>query len=311
MRACLSLLACAPRYGVAPPDPQDCDREDCTVDPGRRLPHVLGLSDGRRWTIPLPPPRTFAAARPTVPGLDARSAAILREIVEQYVETGEPVGSRTLSRRLPINLSPATIRNVMADLTEAGLLFAPHTSAGRLPTEQGLRLFVDGLLQFGELGRGGSRDDQRRARDRGPQPGGRRWPRRPACSPAFRPPPGSVLAPKARRRAAAHRVRAARLRPRARDPGDRGRAGGEPGDRDPARPAALGAAAGGQLPQRAARGPGAAGFAPGGGARRWRPTVRSSTCSRPRWCRPGSPPGSAKGAAARSSCADRRTCSRT
>src|SRR3954447_2744385 len=85
------------------------------------------------------------------PGLDARSAAILREIVEQYVETGEPVGSRTLSRRLPLNLSPATIRNVMADLTDSGLLFAPHTSAGRLPTEQGLRLFVDGLLQFGEL----------------------------------------------------------------------------------------------------------------------------------------------------------------
>jgi heat-inducible transcriptional repressor len=85
------------------------------------------------------------------PGLDARSAAVLREIVEQYVQTGEPVGSRTLSRRLPIALSPATIRNVMADLTDAGLLFAPHTSAGRLPTDRGLRLFVDGLLQFGEL----------------------------------------------------------------------------------------------------------------------------------------------------------------
>jgi heat-inducible transcriptional repressor len=88
---------------------------------------------------------------PLPPGLDARSAAVLREIVEQYVETGDPVGSRTLSRRLPMNLSPATIRNVMADLTDAGLLFAPHTSAGRLPTELGLRLFVDGLLQFGEL----------------------------------------------------------------------------------------------------------------------------------------------------------------
>ena len=84
-------------------------------------------------------------------GLDARSAAVLREIVEQYVETGEPVGSRTLSRRLPMNVSPATIRNVMADLTEAGLLYSPHTSAGRLPTDLGLRLFVDGLLQFGEL----------------------------------------------------------------------------------------------------------------------------------------------------------------
>lgn len=85
------------------------------------------------------------------PGLDARSAAILREIVEQYIEAGEPVGSRTLSRLLPIALSPATIRNVMADLTEAGLLYAPHTSAGRLPTERGLRLFVDGLLQFGDI----------------------------------------------------------------------------------------------------------------------------------------------------------------
>ncbi len=85
------------------------------------------------------------------PGLDARSAAVLRDIVEQYLETGEPVGSRTLSRRLPLNVSPATIRNVMADLTDAGLLFAPHTSAGRLPTERGLRLFVDGLLHFGEL----------------------------------------------------------------------------------------------------------------------------------------------------------------
>jgi heat-inducible transcriptional repressor len=89
--------------------------------------------------------------RPTPPMLDARSASVLREIVEQYVETGEPVGSRTLSRRLPINLSPATIRNVMADLTDAGLLFAPHTSAGRLPTDLGWRLFVDGLLHFGEL----------------------------------------------------------------------------------------------------------------------------------------------------------------
>jgi len=89
---------------------------------------------------------------PVLPAaLDARSAAVLREIVEQYVETGEPVGSRTLSRRLPIALSPATIRNVMSDLTDSGLLFAPHTSAGRLPTELGLRLFVDGLLQFGEL----------------------------------------------------------------------------------------------------------------------------------------------------------------
>lgn len=105
------------------------------------------------------PPRPAIAAAmslspslPTLPpGLDDRGAAILRELVELYVATGEPVGSRTLSRRLPQALSPATIRNVMADLEEAGLLFAPHTSAGRLPTERGLRLFVDGLLQFGAL----------------------------------------------------------------------------------------------------------------------------------------------------------------
>src|SRR3954471_19481524 len=94
--------------------------------------------------------RSFVVRNPVE--LDPRSAAVLREIVEQYVQTGEPVGSRTLSRRLPMSLSPATIRNVMSDLTDAGLLFSPHTSAGRLPTDRGLRLFVDGLLQFGEVG---------------------------------------------------------------------------------------------------------------------------------------------------------------
>ena len=104
----------------------------------------------------VPPSRFPGRPAPLPPGLDARSAAVLREIVEQYVETGEPVGSRTLSRRLSLNLSPATIRNVMADLTDTGLLYAPHTSAGRLPTDLGLRLFVDGLLQFGELS-----DDER------------------------------------------------------------------------------------------------------------------------------------------------------
>jgi len=83
--------------------------------------------------------------------LSERSREIFRLVVDAYVETGEPVGSRTLSRRLSQNLSPATIRNVMADLEEAGLLYAPHTSAGRLPTEAGMRLFVSGLLQLGEL----------------------------------------------------------------------------------------------------------------------------------------------------------------
>ncbi len=93
---------------------------------------------------------TPGSVRP-VAELNERSREIFRRIVEAYVETGEPVGSRTLSRNLRLALSPATIRNVMADLQEAGLLYAPHTSAGRLPTEAGLRLFVDGLLEIGGL----------------------------------------------------------------------------------------------------------------------------------------------------------------
>ena len=87
----------------------------------------------------------------TMTVLNERSREIFRMIVDAYVETGEPVGSRTLSRRGRLDLSPASIRNVMADLEEAGLLFAPHTSAGRLPTEAGLRLFVSGLLELGGL----------------------------------------------------------------------------------------------------------------------------------------------------------------
>jgi heat-inducible transcriptional repressor len=83
--------------------------------------------------------------------LNERSRDILRHIVDAYMESGEPVGSRTISRRLAMSLSPATIRNVMADLEDAGLLYAPHTSAGRLPTERGLSLFVSGLLELGGL----------------------------------------------------------------------------------------------------------------------------------------------------------------
>ncbi|SNS55227.1 MULTISPECIES: heat-inducible transcriptional repressor HrcA [unclassified Azospirillum] len=83
--------------------------------------------------------------------LNQRSREVFREIVEAYVQTGEPVGSRTLSRRLTTSLSPATIRNVMADLEDLGLLMAPHTSAGRVPTDAGLRLFVNGILEIGAL----------------------------------------------------------------------------------------------------------------------------------------------------------------
>ena len=88
---------------------------------------------------------------PDILDLDERSRAILRQIVESYLLTGEPIGSRNLSRSLPISLSPATIRNVMQDLEHAGLIESPHTSAGRLPTENGLRMFVDALLEVGDM----------------------------------------------------------------------------------------------------------------------------------------------------------------
>ena len=83
--------------------------------------------------------------------LNERSRTIFRQIVETYLATGDPVGSRNLSRALPMSLSPASIRNVMSDLEQLGLIYAPHTSAGRLPTELGLRMFVDGLLEIGNL----------------------------------------------------------------------------------------------------------------------------------------------------------------
>jgi heat-inducible transcriptional repressor len=95
--------------------------------------------------------RTAPVPKPVITELNERSREVFRMIVDAYVETGEPIGSRTLSRRGSLELSPASIRNVMADLEEAGLLFAPHASAGRLPTDAGLRLFVHGLLELGGL----------------------------------------------------------------------------------------------------------------------------------------------------------------
>lgn len=83
--------------------------------------------------------------------LNERSREIFRQIVESYLATGEPLGSRNLSRLIQTPLSPASVRNVMADLEQLGLIFAPHTSAGRLPTELGLRFFVDALMQVGDL----------------------------------------------------------------------------------------------------------------------------------------------------------------
>ena len=83
--------------------------------------------------------------------MDRRSRDIFREIVQAYLDTGEPVGSRTISRR-GVQLSPASIRNIMSDLAEMGLIDSPHTSAGRVPTHAGLRMFVDSLMQLGEPG---------------------------------------------------------------------------------------------------------------------------------------------------------------
>ncbi|MCB1379195.1 MAG: heat-inducible transcriptional repressor HrcA [Alphaproteobacteria bacterium] len=86
-----------------------------------------------------------------IAGLDLRSRDIFRRLVDTYLETGEPVGSRTISRILPTSLSPASVRNVMMDLEDAGLIFSPHTSAGRVPTELGLRFFVDALMEVGAM----------------------------------------------------------------------------------------------------------------------------------------------------------------
>ncbi len=78
--------------------------------------------------------------------LDDRAKLLLKALVERYIADGQPVGSRTLSRATGIELSPATIRNVMSDLEELGLIVSPHTSAGRIPTARGYRLFVDTML---------------------------------------------------------------------------------------------------------------------------------------------------------------------
>ena len=83
--------------------------------------------------------------------LDSRSRKILQHIVESYIETGNPIGSKTLSKKLSPSLASATIRNVMSNLEGLNLLKSPHISAGRLPTETGLKLFIDGLLQVGDI----------------------------------------------------------------------------------------------------------------------------------------------------------------
>ncbi|MEK1932839.1 MAG: heat-inducible transcriptional repressor HrcA [Pararhizobium sp.] len=92
-----------------------------------------------------------SAMRERLSALDERSGEIFRRIVESYLESGEPLGSRSLSRLLPMSLSPASVRNVMSDLEDLGLIYSPHISAGRLPTQIGLRFFVDAFMQVGDL----------------------------------------------------------------------------------------------------------------------------------------------------------------
>src|ERR671915_1350682 len=100
----------------------------------------------------------IGATQVSLAQLNERSREIFRQIVENYLTTGEPVGSRHIARVIPMTLSPASVRNVMADLEQLGLIYAPHTSAGRLPTEIGLRFFVDALMEIGDLP-----DEDRRA----------------------------------------------------------------------------------------------------------------------------------------------------
>src|SRR5215216_4762613 len=97
--------------------------------------------------------------------LDERAKTLLKALVERYIADGQPVGSRTLSRASGLDLSPATIRNVMADLEDLGLIASPHTSAGRIPTARGYRLFVDTMLtaQPGQWGDGSGIEPQLQA----------------------------------------------------------------------------------------------------------------------------------------------------
>jgi heat-inducible transcriptional repressor len=111
---------------------------------------ILVLEEGLRVAQDVP----IGSSQISLAQLNERSREIFRQIVESYLTTGEPLGSRNLSRLITTPLSPASVRNVMADLEQLGLIYAPHTSAGRLPTELGLRFFVDALMQIGDLNEG-------------------------------------------------------------------------------------------------------------------------------------------------------------
>jgi len=126
---------------------------------GRSVIIVDGLRQSTEMTVNMG--FSIPIAQDQFASLDERSREIFRRIVESYLETGEPLGSRNLSRLLPMSLSPASVRNVMSDLEELGLIYSPHISAGRLPTHSGLRFFVDAFMQVGNLS-----DDERANIDR-------------------------------------------------------------------------------------------------------------------------------------------------
>lgn len=117
-------------------------------------PEIVSSRDSMLWSLMSRDLKSAHAAPHASQGyseLDLRSRDIFRRIVEGYLESGEPVGSRNISKVLPVSLSAATVRNVMQDLEDLGLIYAPHVSAGRLPTEIGLRLFVDSILEIGDV----------------------------------------------------------------------------------------------------------------------------------------------------------------
>ena len=188
--------------------------------------------------------------------LDSRSRHLLRSLIGRYIREGEPVGSQTLARHAGLDVSPATIRNILADLEDAGLLTSPHTSAGRVPTAQGYRVFVDSLLQVRPLPGGRTRASATRAAGGlghavaagqcvgtavGDEPFRRRGQR--AAARAVRVPP--------------HRFRAAGCAARARDPGVRRQRRAEPHHPDPPRLRCRRTGTRLQLPQPSLRGPAA------------------------------------------------------
>ena len=118
---------------------------------GIRRPANPACAAGPAGLYPDPMSRKSADTSPDQRVLDPRARHLLRTLIARYIHSGEPVGSQTLARHAGLDVSPATIRNILADLEDVGLLSAPHTSAGRIPTAQGYRLFVDSLLQVKPL----------------------------------------------------------------------------------------------------------------------------------------------------------------